>query len=230
MISSILIVEDEPVIADYLRSQVEQMGYHTGGIATNYESAVDMINANHFDLILLDINLGGGKTGIDLANYLNDKQDHPPFIYLTSYYDPATVGQAKTTRPAAYLTKPFTPAGIFSAIEIALYNSIDDSGTKPVTLMNGNDQLQLKGNDILYIVAEHVYVKVVTKERSILVRSTLSSILTSLPAEKFIRVHRSYIVNVRHIRVIQPSQIVVADHSIPIGRTFREMISALRRQ
>lgn len=227
--TTILIVEDESVIADYLCSQLQELGYTVGGIAPDYESAIDLINKYFFDLILLDIELEGEKTGIDIACYLNEKSSHPPFIYLTSYSDPVTLRQAKTTRPAAYLTKPFTSAGLFSAIEIVLYNQISRTPEEVITINDGSIPLQFNESEILYLEAEHVYVTVVTKERRFLIRSSLSSLLAALPANVFLRVHRSYTVNVSHIRVIRSGHIIVGDHTIPIGRKFRESIASLRR-
>jgi DNA-binding NtrC family response regulator len=119
----ILIVEDELILGDYLKDNLEKMGYEVCGIATDYHSAIELIHSETIDLALIDIILEGEKTGIDIARYIRDHFRYLPYVFLTSFIDSDTIEKAKGTNPAGFLTKPFTYSGVYSAIEIALHNA-----------------------------------------------------------------------------------------------------------
>ncbi|MBK7762734.1 MAG: response regulator transcription factor [Bacteroidetes bacterium] len=116
----ILIVEDEPLIAEDIAFVLKKNDYHVSGIAYYEEDAYVELEKNP-DMVLLDINLNGIQSGIRIAEIINEKYQLP-FIYLTSYSDKYTIEKAKHTEPSGYLVKPFSDAGLYSAIEIALFN------------------------------------------------------------------------------------------------------------
>ncbi len=116
----ILIVEDEALIAKDIEFSLRQLDYHIVGIAFDGMTALDMIHSRLPDLILLDIELNGDISGIDIANVLNEKYSIP-FIYLTSYADPCTIDMVKKTLPFGYILKPFSERELYGAIELAVY-------------------------------------------------------------------------------------------------------------
>ncbi|MEZ4993445.1 MAG: response regulator transcription factor [Saprospiraceae bacterium] len=118
---SILIVEDDIFISQHLREQLKKMDYEVAGVAYNAQGALDQLAKHRPDLVLLDINLGEGKDGIDVAEIIREEYQIP-FIYLTSYANRSIIERAKPSRPAAYIVKPFTEKDLFANIEIALYN------------------------------------------------------------------------------------------------------------
>ena len=118
---SILIVEDDIFICQHLREQLERMDYDIAGVAYNGQGALDQLSVCQPDLVLLDINLGEGKDGIDVAEIIRDEYQLP-FIFLTSYANRSTIERAKHSRPAGYIVKPFTEKDLFAGIEIALHN------------------------------------------------------------------------------------------------------------
>lgn len=124
---NILIVEDEALIAKDIEISLSQLGYGIAGIAYDAVEALDLIRSKKPDLVLLDIELKDGLSGIEIARILNEKYKIP-FIYLTSYSDPETIGAVKKTLPFGYVLKPFSKRELFSAIELASYRI--DSQTK----------------------------------------------------------------------------------------------------
>lgn len=117
----ILIVEDEPLIAEDISEYLSNVDYSVLGIAYNKVQALEVLDNQIPDMVLLDINLGGNLDGIELAHLINEK--YPvPFIFLTSYAHKSILDLAKVTRPVGYLLKPFTERDLFSSIEIGLYN------------------------------------------------------------------------------------------------------------
>ncbi len=118
---SVLIVEDEAIVALDLADRVEEMGYAVAGVANSIVAAEAIVHAGRVDIILLDIQLQGGVDGIDgVARLLAIRR--VPFIYLTAQADLHTFARAKATGPSAYLLKPFDERSIQVAIEVAVYN------------------------------------------------------------------------------------------------------------
>ena len=94
----IAIVEDEPLIADHIEQYVLDAGFNSAGIADNFTDAKELLQKENPDLILLDINLGDGPDGIDIAHYIN--QHHKkPFIFISSNTDAKTLERVKLTNP-----------------------------------------------------------------------------------------------------------------------------------
>lgn len=119
---SILIVEDEPLIAEDLAGMLKKLDFEVPAICyTLHEAKEQLQQKNKPDLVLLDINLNGEETGIEIGRWLNEEL-LIPFIYVTSYSDSSTLKSARQTHPYGYIVKPFSTASIYSAVEIALYN------------------------------------------------------------------------------------------------------------
>jgi DNA-binding response OmpR family regulator len=112
------IVEDELLIAEKVKIILTDIGYKVCEPVSNYDAALEMIKAEKPDFLLLDVNLGKEKDGIDIARVINE-QFFLPFIFLTANSDKLTIDRAKEVRPYAYLVKPFTKEELFAAIEIA---------------------------------------------------------------------------------------------------------------
>ena len=117
----VLVVEDEPLIAEDIRETLDNIDFEVSGVAYDGDAALHELGNNTPDIVLLDINLGSEIDGIDIAEIIN-KRYQIPFIYLTSYADRSTVDRAKHTRPMGYIVKPFDERDLFTTLEIALYN------------------------------------------------------------------------------------------------------------
>jgi DNA-binding NarL/FixJ family response regulator len=120
-ITKILVVDDEIIIADDLCITLKRLGYDALEPALNYNEAIKSLAELEIDLVILDINLGTKKSGIDIAHYIKENYNIP-FLFLTSYTDNRTLELAKSTMPYAYLVKPFEGPDVLTAIEIALNN------------------------------------------------------------------------------------------------------------
>jgi len=117
----ILVVDDEVIIADDLCSTLKGLGYDVLEPALSYKQAIEVLSTESVDLAILDINLGGRKTGMDVAEYIQESLEIP-FIYLSSHTDTKTLELAKNTMPYAYLVKPYGATDVMTAIEIAFNN------------------------------------------------------------------------------------------------------------
>jgi PAS domain S-box-containing protein len=117
---SILIVEDERIVAEDIRAILEQAGYKVAGIAGSGEMAIEYTRTLHPDLILMDIFLSSPMTGIEAAVKIKEACDIP-LIFLTAYSDAQYIEKAKLTGPYGYILKPFDEKDLISSIEIAVY-------------------------------------------------------------------------------------------------------------
>lgn len=119
--STVLVVEDERIVAEDIKMSLEDAGYHVCGIAKRGEEAIALAKEHQPDLALLDIVLRGDMDGIGVAHEI--KQYGIPFIFLTAYSQQGVVERAKETEPMGYLIKPFEQAALVSAVEIAIHKA-----------------------------------------------------------------------------------------------------------
>jgi two-component system cell cycle sensor histidine kinase/response regulator CckA len=119
---SILIVEDEGLVAQDLQMTLEEFGYDAFGIASSAEEAIRAASNRCPDLVLMDIRIKGNRDGIETAELLKQRFE-VPVVYLTAHADDATIERAKKTSPHGYLLKPVRTAELKSAIEISIYKN-----------------------------------------------------------------------------------------------------------
>ena len=120
MAASVLVVEDESIIALDIKATLTNLGYSVPAVASGGEEAVQKVAEHDPDLVLMDIHLRGGMDGVEAAAAIRDRFD-VPVVYLTAYADPPTVGRARVTEPYGYLLKPFAERELHVVIEMALY-------------------------------------------------------------------------------------------------------------
>ncbi|WP_194776779.1 LytR/AlgR family response regulator transcription factor [Pararhodonellum marinum] len=226
----ILIVEDELVIAEDLKDILEEMGYEVCGIAVSAREALAMIEEKSPDLALLDIHIKGGKDGIALAAEINEHY-HLPFIMLTSYSDMQTLNRAKEVHPYGYLVKPYNEKDILACIEMSMANfakeqakksheeNQEDFVLKDSMFIRTNGMLvKLKLDEIIYFEADANYTQVHTKSKKYVIRSILKELEGKLDANRFVRIHKSFLINLEEIDSIQSESVQIAGKEIPISR------------
>jgi len=125
----VLIVEDEPVIAENISMYLDNNDFEVSGIAYDSTEACDQLRTNTPDAAILDINLESEQDGIDIAGQINQKYGIP-FLFLTSYSDKETLQRAKTVNPSGYIVKPFNEKTLLASLEIAISNHAADMNRK----------------------------------------------------------------------------------------------------
>jgi PAS domain S-box-containing protein len=118
--AKIMIVEDEPVVAKYIKMHLLKNGYNVTAMESKGEDAVRQAEELLPDLVLMDINLAGAMDGIQAAEKIHARFNIP-LIYLTAFADDEILERCRITEPFGYLVKPFEPRALLSTIEIALY-------------------------------------------------------------------------------------------------------------
>jgi CheY-like chemotaxis protein len=121
-----LVVEDEGIVAQEIKSRLEKSGYTICAVAHDGDTAIARAEALRPDLVLMDIRLKGDMDGIEAAGQIGDRLGIP-VVYLTAYTDPATLERAKIKDPFGYVVKPFETRNLMVAIEIALHRHHSES-------------------------------------------------------------------------------------------------------
>jgi DNA-binding LytR/AlgR family response regulator len=226
----ILIVEDELIIAEDLKDILEGLGYEVCGIAISAREALIFLEEKAPDLALLDIQIKGGRDGIALAEEINE-QFHIPFIMLTSHADSKTLTRVKEVHPYGYLVKPFQEKEIRATIEIALANfsKENDKSAKKVDINEFvlNDSLfvrtngmlvKLKLSEITYLEADANYTNVYTQHKKFVIRAILKELEQKLDERFFVRIHKSYMINLSAIEALESHAVHISGKEIPISR------------
>ncbi|MFY0687342.1 MAG: response regulator [Cyclobacteriaceae bacterium] len=233
----VLIVEDNPLTAQDLSEQLTENGMTVVGIANSAEKARELFEEYTPDVLLVDIKLKGEETGIDFVKGLNGEK---PIIYLSANSDNETVDEALMTNPSTFLTKPFDEKDVKIAIELAFNKhsqqlienerSNNHQGDLPVFLKSGNRYEKVRVDDITYLEADGSYCKVMTKQKEFLIAGNLNSFNRQIGNNKFVRVHRSFVVNLNAVSGMDNDYIFVGDQSIPVGRSYKPEVKAVFRR
>ena len=118
--TTILVVEDESIVAKDIQSTLIKLGYDVPATASSAVMAYDKLKEIHPDLVFLDIKLKGDADGITIAEHIQENYNIP-VIFLTSYVDQATLDRAKVTEPYGYIVKPFHETDLKTTVEMALF-------------------------------------------------------------------------------------------------------------
>lgn len=223
----ILIVEDESIIAEELRRIIIRLGYQVVGVAHRYQEAIALMEKHSPDLVLLDIGLNYSQNdGIDLASHINNLYKIP-FIYITANADIATVNRAKTTEPAAYITKPFNDTIIYSNIEIVLHKYYANETTEAIMVRQGGKKTTLNCHKIVYLKADNMYTEIHTADNKIyIVREFLKSFLTKLDKPFMVQIHRSYAINTAFIQSYTACHVFMTDIKLPLSHLYKSNLDS----
>jgi len=230
----ILIVEEDMVIGANISLQLTKLGYETSGIVPGGEEALLHIKQNQPDIILMDIQLKGTLDGIETAKEMQ-KEFNIPIIYLTTNTNDVHINKAKATNPVTFITKPFKKKDLKHAIELAS-TKIKTNGTAIATstdiestlvlndrifVRNHERMIKIFIKDILYIIAERNYTRIFSKDKEHLLVMTLKDLDKKLPIEHFLRIHRSYIINLSQVDEVAGTHVVIANKAIPLSKSLR---------
>lgn len=207
----ILIVEDEIIIAEYIKELLEEESFNNISIANDKDEAINLIN--HFlpDIILMDINLNGINSGIELA-----KKAKAKVIYLTGQYDYELMNQALETNPESYLTKPIKKNDLIAAIQLCIHHLKSNT----ITLKVGIESVKLNLNEILFVKSDDAYIDIQTTTKKHTIRKSLNAFLKELNNSNFVKIHRSYIINKTKITSKKATSIFIDNYEIPISRNL----------
>ncbi len=222
-----IIVDDNKIARTTMKQLASQVkDIVLVGECANAMDAYNLLQVQQVNLILLDIEMPG-ITGLELTKNLGAKK--PIIIFTTSKKDYAS--EAFELNVADYILKPVTPARFIQAIDKA--RNILESNSEVVKINNdefiflrdANIVRRLKLDDILFAEAMGDYVKIHTHQKFFAIHATLKTVEERLPASKFIRVHRSYIVAVTKIDTVQDGALIINGKPVPVADTYRATLN-----
>ena len=221
-----IIIDDEPLARtglELLVNETPQLSYC--GSFKNAHTASQFLQSNPVDLIFLDIKMPG-MNGIDFARTI---PRHTLVVFVTAFAEFAV--DSYEVEAVDYLVKPVDKKRFRKAVEkAATYHALltahEKSATEEITgeyIFVRADRRYVKINftDIVFVEALKDYVIIQAVEQKVITRMNLKAIHEQLPAAMFLRVNKSYIINIRHIASFDNNSIIVGAHEIFIGDTYR---------
>lgn len=232
----ILIVEDDMIIAANLSLQLTKLGYEVTGIESRGEEALHHAVENNPDIVLMDVNLKGELDGIETVTRIQ-QQIEPGVVYLTANNDEGTFNRAKSTQPHAFISKPFHKLNLQRTIALVAEQITETTPKASLQTTNGMEvmddrifvrhsgkMVKILLDHILYVEADRNYCNIVTENGNYLVVSTLKSIESRLRNGNFIRVHRSFLVNISKLDTLAESHLEIRRKTIPVSRSYKEFL------
>ncbi len=221
-----IVIDDEPLaiqlISDYV-SKTE--GLELVNTYTDAIKALQYVQGNPVDLIFLDIQMPD-LTGIQFMKILNKKSN---FILTTAYDEYALDGYEFDV--IDYLLKPISLDRFMIAVNKAKERISQQSQVESITINKEKDYIFVKTeykvkkinlSDILYFEGLGDYINIQTIDKKILTLENIKSFVERLPQEQFMRVHKSYIINIEKIDFIERNRAVINEKYIPIGKTYQD--------
>ncbi|MFC5623248.1 LytR/AlgR family response regulator transcription factor [Algoriphagus winogradskyi] len=224
----ILIVENEDELAENIQDLLSHLEYETAHILKNATEVIDYLKENSPDLILMDILLDGNVDGIDLTRQIRKSKDIPT-VFITAYSDLNFLERVANVPNEGYILKPFSEERLRSSLYLA-FRAFEHKSSSPkkrtLQIRDRGHIISLLEDEIMFLKADGLYTKVYTKEKQFTMRDILKDVMSHLPEERFIRVHKSYIVNLSFVHSINSKELIVEKQTIPLRRGFFQELKA----
>ncbi len=216
-----MIVDDEPLSRDVLRKFIKEVkDLELVAECQDAFEATHQLGQKQVDILFLDINMPG-LTGISLARSLTS----PPLLIFTTAY-PQFAVEGFELNALDYLVKPTSFERFLKAVNRALERLGDkpgQNGLQRKIIVRADKKLYaLEASSILFIEGQGDYIRLHLEEKNLVVHDTIKRFMDSLPGEAFMRIHKSFVVNLQKIGFIEGNQVRIGDHAIPVSPASRE--------
>lgn len=238
MIIKCIAIDDEPLALDKIEGYVSQISYlEFAGRFNSALSALSFMKENTVDLIFLDIQMDG-LTGIQFLESLTVK----PKVIITSAYDKYAI-KGFELDVSDYLLKPIAFSRLLKSVD-KVYNQLGHASIPSqsnsaiqepqsqdfIFIKSGNHHEKVRFSEILYIEGMKDYLRIHTPTKKVMTITSFSCIEKLLPNKNFVRVHKSYIVAIDKIEMIDRAFVKITNVSIPIGESFRKSFRNLLQE
>lgn len=225
---NVVLVENDKLFSWNIENMLQQLGkYNLLATFRDAETAYKYIkeNLSTIDVLLLDIMLDGKLTGIDLAQRIVEYKI--PTLFMTEWQDDAAYQTITSFVHQGYLAKPFHKYTLDSSIKLLLNASnqlnIPAPSSEQLTYIRiGAKQEIVNPKDIVSIEAKRNYCTIHTQTKQYTLKRSLKSVYSQLPADAFIFIHKSFIVQLDLIKKVDIKEqlVLVGDKTLPLGRTY----------
>ena len=237
---TIAIVEDLDEVRNGLKDFISlSTDFTVVGAFKSGEEAYENLPKTTPDIVIMDIRLRGDINGIDTA-ILMQKNADMPVIFLTANADEATFNKAKAAKPYAFISKPYKQIDLQRAIELTISHLAGEENNVTSVVSGARDQpfilsdrifvrqrekmIKIIVADILYIEADRNYCRIFTKTNEYVLSITLKTIEEKLSNHIFLRVHRSYIINLSHIDAVADDHVIINQKAMPVSEGLKEKL------
>ncbi|MBA4852583.1 LytTR family DNA-binding domain-containing protein [Emticicia sp. BO119] len=220
-------IDDEPRALEVVEVHASRVPFlDLKATFTDAFEAIPYLQQNKVDLLFLDIKMPD-ISGIEFINIL---QKAPMVVFTTAYSEYAVKGFELDA--IDYLLKPFSLARFTKACNKALeLSQLGKENTSDfIFLKTGYEEEKVLFDDILYIEAEGNYMSFILKNKKLLSRQNISETLSSLPANQFVRIHRSYVVAINKIQKITRQAVWIAGNEISVGASYEDKLMEIREK
>ena len=223
-----LVIEDEPLAAEILRDYIAEVSdLHLIAVCRDVMTASGFLRSHPIDVLFVDIHLPKIK-GIDFIKTIQNQYQ----VILTTAYDQYAI-EGYNLNVVDYLLKPIEFSRFLQAIQKIKKNETIAAEQADVSTRKGAfhffnvDKRQVKVylEDILYIESLKEYVKIHTAQQNLVTKIQIGEFESLLPSPNLIRVHKSFMINLDKVTAYSANAIEIGDHEIPIGRTYKELIT-----
>ena len=225
-----LIIDDEPLGIKLIKAHLDKLeSFEVVGECKSALKAVEFLRTEKIDLIFLDINMPE-ISGIDFLKTLSD----PPYVIITTAYREYAI-EGYELDVVDFLLKPISFERFLKAINRYCNrtrttpvkdgnNSDETEEKKHIYIQDGKNTFKLLYDDIIYFEGYGEYVKVITLNRNYLVRDSLAEFEHRLSSDFFLRIHKSYLINIRKILGFSTIHVMLKNNELPVGRVYREKV------
>lgn len=217
-----IVVDDNDIQRELICNYIKDLKYlQLIKSCSNAREALDILKKEQIDLLFLDIEMPG-MNGLDLMKTLEPQQQ---VIFISSHKKYAT--QAYDLEVTDYLVKPFDFVRFVKAVNKARKNTVKtdlalEASKESIFVKVGNDIIKIRLKDILWIESESDYIVIHILNDKFWVLTSMNEMEKKITAEKFIRIHRSYMVNIDKIEKVSGDMIVMMDKKLlPISRSHK---------
>lgn len=220
-----LIIDDEPLSRQVLQTYVnDHPDLKAIGSCKDAIEALPILEKEEVDLLLLDINM----PKLSGTSFYKSLQQKPQVIFTTAYAEYAVAGFELNATD--YLLKPIDFDRFFQAIEKVKAKNLSiasESELTHISLKVDKKTYRVPLDDLLFCEALGDYVKVHLRDKTLIVSATMKKMMVDLPYPKFLRVHKSYLVNTTKIEFMEGNQLALAGQKITVGQSYRETVRAV---
>lgn len=222
----VLLVEDDDLHMEILKSKLKNLGFNQIKCAGSYKEAAEYLEGYVPDLVIIDYYLDKNQTGTDLINeYLLNKS--VPVIFISSFYSADVFKNIIDLAPMDFIPKNISEFDLEKSITLAIIKRkelIQNSKLKDYIFVKSTKEIKkLAVNDIEYITVDGKYLILYSNTKKFLIRSTLNDFAKKLP-ENFIKVHQAYIINLKYLEsiLVDESTVKLETAIIPFSRNFKK--------
>jgi DNA-binding LytR/AlgR family response regulator len=225
----VLIVEDEPLIAEDVSDILKELGYQVVGMAESLEEVQELLDDGlEFDIVLEDVQIIGEADGIEVAEYIRSRRD-VHIVFVTSFSDDITIKRIRSAQPAGYIVKPYKKEDIKTTLALISSpisnNKQPENKLKDILVKDGLEYVKIPVDSINFLEAADNYCEVHTDEKRYLLSLTLKATLDKLPSSVFKRCHRSFAINIHKIDRVGATYILVSGKEIPFNEAFKKELN-----